>query len=73
MKKEYSFEQFLSTFVPIVARKSKQLNKAYWILEITGSDDAADLKAELDTELKVLFNDPETYQFPPRTRRQKTL
>jgi len=62
MKKEHSFEQFLTEFVPEVARKSKQLNKAYWILETTGSADAADLKADLDTELKVLFNDPETYK-----------
>ncbi len=56
------FEQFLKEFVPEVARKSKQLNKAYWILETTGAPDAADLKADLDTELKMLFNDPETYK-----------
>jgi peptidyl-dipeptidase A len=56
------FEEFLKDFVPKVAKKTKQLNKAYWILETTGSEDAADLKAELDTELKLLFNDPEIYQ-----------
>ncbi len=56
------FEQFLKDFVPLVARKTKQLNKAYWILETTGSPDAADLKADLDTELRFLFNDPATYQ-----------
>ncbi len=56
------FEEFLKDFVPEVARKTTQLNKAYWILETTGSSDAADLKAELDTEVRLLFNDPEVYQ-----------
>lgn len=56
------FEEFLKEFVPVVARKSKQLNKAYWILETTGSPDAADLKADLDTELRFLFNNPEIYK-----------
>ncbi|PIS02013.1 MAG: hypothetical protein COT85_07690 [Chlamydiae bacterium CG10_big_fil_rev_8_21_14_0_10_42_34] len=56
------FEEFLKDFVPVVARKSKQLNKAYWILETTGSSDAADLKADLDTELRFLFNDPKIYE-----------
>jgi len=56
------FEAFLESFIPEVARKTKQLNKAYWILETTGSEDAADLKAELDTELRFLFNDAGTYQ-----------
>ncbi|HSX11458.1 MAG TPA: M2 family metallopeptidase [Chlamydiales bacterium] len=56
------FEEFLKDFVPEVARKTKQLNKAYWILETTGSPDAADLKADLDTELRFLFNDPKTYK-----------
>jgi peptidyl-dipeptidase A len=56
------FEQFLKEFVPIVAKKSRQLNKACWILETTGSEDAADLKADLDTEFRVLFNDPAIYE-----------
>jgi peptidyl-dipeptidase A len=56
------FEEFLKDFVPTIARKSKQLNKAYWILETTGSPDAADLKADLDTELRFLFNDPAIYK-----------
>lgn len=56
------FEEFLEDFVPKVANKTKQLNKAYWILETTGSPDAADLKADLDTELRLLFNDPQTYK-----------
>lgn len=62
MKKEHPFEAFLREFVPQVARKSTQANKAYWILETMGSNDAADLKAELDTELRILFNDPATYK-----------
>jgi peptidyl-dipeptidase A len=56
------FEEFLKGFVPEVAKKTKQLNKAYWILETTGSADAADLKADLDTEVRLLFNDPKVYQ-----------
>jgi peptidyl-dipeptidase A len=56
------FEEFLKHFVPEVARKSKQLNKAYWILETTGSPDAADLKADLDTELRLLFQSSENYK-----------
>jgi len=56
------FNEFLKDFVPKVARKTTQLNKAYWILETTGSPDAADLKSDLDTELKMIFNCPETYK-----------
>jgi peptidyl-dipeptidase A len=54
-------KQFLSEFVSKVAHKARQLNKAVWILETTGSPDAADLKAELDTELRMLFNDRAIY------------
>ncbi|MGB7978518.1 MAG: M2 family metallopeptidase [Chlamydiales bacterium] len=56
------FEEFLKEFVPQAARKSKQLNQAYWILETTGSSDAADLKGELDIEFRLLFNSPEIYK-----------
>ncbi len=56
------FEEFIKEFVPQIARKSTQLNQAYWILETTGSADAADLKASLDTELRLLFNDAATYR-----------
>ncbi len=58
----HPFQTFLRDFIPEVSRKSKQLNKALWILETTGSVDAADLKADLDTELRLLFNDGDTYQ-----------
>lgn len=56
------FEEFLKEFVPQVAKKTTQANKAAWILETTGSSDAADLKADLDTELRLLFNNREIYQ-----------
>jgi len=58
----HPFETFLADFVPRVQRKSTQLNKALWILETTGSTDAADLKADLDIELRLLFNDSSVYQ-----------
>ena len=57
----HPFETFLKEFVPAVERKSTQLNKAAWLLETTGSQDAADLKADLDTELRFLFNDASAY------------
>ena len=60
--KSHPFQQFLSEFIPILAKKSKQLNQAVWILETTGSNDAADLKADLDGEVRMLFNDKKVYQ-----------
>lgn len=62
MNNKHPFSQFLDSFIPKVSAKSTQLNKAIWILETTGSQDAADLKTELDTELRLLFNDMDTYQ-----------
>ncbi len=59
---KHPFEEFLDVFVPKVAQKSRQLNKAVWILETTGSADAADLKAELDAEVRLLHNDRKTYE-----------
>jgi peptidyl-dipeptidase A len=59
--KEHPFQNFLQEFVPMVAKKSKQLNQAFWLLETTGMKDAADLKADLDAELRFLFNDPKVY------------
>jgi len=60
--RDHPFHHFLAEFIPLVAKKSKQLNQAFWILETTGSDDAADLKADLDGEYRILFNDPKVYQ-----------
>lgn len=57
-----TFSSFLETFVPLVQNKSRQVNRAVWILETTGSEDAAILKAELETELRMLFNDKETFE-----------
>lgn len=59
---KHPFEEFLSNFIPKLERKDRQLNKALWLLETTGSPDAADLKADLDTELCLLFNDKATYE-----------
>ena len=57
-----SLEQFLKSYVPKIAAKQKQLYQALWILETTGSRDAAELKAALDIELRLLFNDPAIYK-----------
>ena len=59
---KHPFVEFLNTFVPKIARKSKQMNQAVWISEMTGSSDAADLRASLDTDLRWLFQDPSIYQ-----------
>lgn len=61
MKNTHPFEEFLTKFIPQVSCKNKQLNQAEWLLETTGSSDAADLKAALNTELRLLFNNRETY------------
>lgn len=56
-----SFEQFLESFVSEVAQKSRLTKLASWILETTGSRDAAVLKADLEIELSLLFNDKATF------------
>jgi len=58
----HPFEEFLGGFVPSLIRKTCQLNKALWLLETTGSADAADLKGELDAECRHLFSDCVTYE-----------
>ncbi len=58
----HPFENFLKEFVPALEKKSTQVNKASWILETTGSQDAADLKAGLDTEFRWMLSDPALYQ-----------
>lgn len=58
----HSFQTFLGEFIPLLDKKSIQVAKASWILETTGSTDAADLKAELDTEWRLLFHKPEVYK-----------
>lgn len=56
------FQEFLEEFIPKIRQKSKQVNQISWILETTGSQDAADLKAELETELRLLFHDKSVYE-----------
>lgn len=58
---KHPFEKFLDTFIPTLSAKQKQLNKALWLLETTGSEDAADLKAELDAEVRLLYNQLNIY------------
>jgi len=70
---EHPFQRFLDHFVPTAARKFKQLNAAYWILETTGSSDAAFLKADLDAELRFLYHDPETFEQLLRWEKDPTL
>lgn len=57
-----SFKEFLSEFIPQVESKAKQVNQATWILETTGSQDAAELKAALETELRLLFNNKVAFE-----------
>lgn len=57
-----TFSEFLENFIPHVQSKSKQVNQAFWLLETTGSKDAACLKAELELELKMLFNNQKTFE-----------
>lgn len=59
---ENGFQQFLTKWLPTVEKKGSQLNRAYWILETTGSSDAASLKAELDAEYRLLFQDAAHYK-----------
>lgn len=57
-----SLEQFINEYVPKIAAKQKQVYQALWLLETTGSKDAADLNASLDVELRLLYHDPKIYQ-----------
>lgn len=57
-----SFQKLLASFVETLEKKSTLANKAAWILETTGSQDAADLKAYLDTEVRILLSDPKLYE-----------
>lgn len=58
----HPFVSFLNEFTPKVAEKAKQLNLAFWLLETTGSEDAATLVATLSSELSLVFNDKSTYK-----------
>jgi peptidyl-dipeptidase A len=56
------FEPFLDSFIPPIEEKAKQVQQASWILETTGSQDAADLLASLKVEYQKYFSDPKIYQ-----------
>lgn len=58
----HPFERFLQDFIPLLEKKFTQVNKASWILETTGSQDAADLRSCLDAEFKILLSDAKTYR-----------
>ena len=56
-----SAQSFLEAFTLRVQKKSQQFNCATWILETTGSKDAALLQAELGYELRILFHDQKAF------------
>lgn len=58
----HSFVSFLSSFIPRLQKKYYQLNKLLWILETTGSSDAADLKVEIEMELRGLLRNKKVYE-----------
>jgi peptidyl-dipeptidase A len=60
--KPHPFLSFLEEFLPFIEAKSRQLNQAAWLLETTGSADAAELRAALDAELKMAFHDSKTFR-----------
>lgn len=62
MTTTHPLNRFLEDFTPQAARKFRQLGKANWLLETTGAPDAADLKAELEAEYRLLYHDPKQYQ-----------
>lgn len=55
-------ETFIDQLTLQAAAKEKQRNRALWLLETTGSRDAADLKADLDIEYRTLFSDAEHFE-----------
>ncbi|NGX49874.1 MAG: hypothetical protein K940chlam5_01479 [Candidatus Anoxychlamydiales bacterium] len=57
-----NFQNFLDDFISKVELKEEQLNRAVWILETTGSKDAASLVGSLSAELKILFSDKDIYE-----------
>lgn len=56
-----TFAQFLEPLVASIKKKSLQVNQASWLLETTGSPDAASLRAELDTELRRIYSDNQVF------------
>lgn len=58
----HAFASFLSEFEPLFEKKCRQHNQALWLLETTGSEDAATLKADLDAQIRYLLSDPAVYR-----------
>src|SRR5947209_8040052 len=52
------FPELLDDVLPFVESRARQCNQAAWLLETTGSQDAARLQADLETELRVFLGDP---------------
>ena len=57
-----NFQNFLDDFISKVELKEEQLNRAVWILETTGSKDAASLVGSLSSEFKILFSHKDIYE-----------
>lgn len=55
-------QELLSQLIAPIQQKSKQINQLTWILETTGSQDAAILKAEVKTELRVYCGNRENFE-----------
>lgn len=58
----HPFEKFLKDFSSTYQDKFIKANKAMWLLETTGLQDAADLKAILEAELKIFLSDESIYE-----------
>ncbi len=56
------WNDFLASWQPKFAGISKVVNQAFWLLETTGSKDAAEIKTFLDMQLKTLLSDAKTYE-----------
>jgi len=68
-----NFQNFLDDFISKVELKEEQLNRAVWILETTGSKDAASLVGSLSSELKILFSDKDIYEKLVSLNKEKEL
>jgi len=62
MNADKEFSSFLTSFLPDLIQSTTLLNKAVWMLETTGAQDAADIKQALDTKVRFLLQDPTIYQ-----------
>ncbi|MFA6118481.1 MAG: M2 family metallopeptidase [Parachlamydiales bacterium] len=62
MNKNENIKLFLEDFYNQISVKEEQLNKAAWLLETTGSKDAADLVASLSNEYKLFFSNENIYK-----------